>query len=82
MHLCAQNGIVVLEYKDHPTGILEARKVDGGSFKTISLNPQVEVSPNCDVEKARELHLLAHKSCYLAKSCSVPINIKPVIKSA
>ncbi len=79
LHLCADNGVIVLKYKDQAEGtmILEA---DGtGYFEQIILRPEVTIARDSSEELARSLHKEAHKMCFLANSCKFPILHESVV---
>lgn len=44
LHLCAVNKIVVTEYNDNATGIMEQLKNGSGKFKEVTLNPTVKIT--------------------------------------
>ncbi len=73
LHLCSVAGVVVEEYTDHATGIMEERKDGSGCFTEIVLNPQVIVSLESMIPKATELHTLANQMCFIANSVNFPI---------
>ena len=39
LHLCADNGVVVVNYEDHANGIMTEDPNAGGRFKEVVLNP-------------------------------------------
>lgn len=73
LHLCAVNGIVVMEYYDNAVGHLEETANGTGHFREIVLNPVVTVSEHTMTEKAMSLHVDAGKMCFLANSCNFPV---------
>jgi organic hydroperoxide reductase OsmC/OhrA len=79
--LCARAGVEVLEYVDHAEGTLEVRG-GSGSFTRIALRPSVTVARAPDAARARELHEDAHRACFLAASCRVPIQVEPAVRVA
>ncbi len=78
-HLCADAGVIVLEYTDNPTGILVQNETGGGAFSEVILNPIVKVKENSMIEKAIKLHEKAHKSCFIANSVNFPVKCQPNI---
>lgn len=81
LHVCADNGVVVNSYADHPTGVMtddETSKV--GQFTNITLNPTIKVTNKEMIDKAMELHTKAHKMCFIANSLNFPIQINPIVK--
>src|SRR5688572_26030376 len=56
LHLCAVNGVVVIEYTDDATGIMEENPDGSGQFTQVTLNPRVTVSEEHMIAKANSLH--------------------------
>jgi organic hydroperoxide reductase OsmC/OhrA len=77
LHLCAENGIIVLEYKDEATGKMIEDSSGSGRFKEVVLHPVVTISEQADMDKAMFLHTQAHKMCFIANSCNFPIFHEP-----
>lgn len=78
LHLCADHGVVVLDYVDHASGIMQETPDGGGHFTTVTLNPVVRVAAASMIELANELHELANKRCFIANSCNFPVLHKPI----
>ena len=78
LHLCADNGIVVIAYTDHATGTMEENE-NGGRFLEVTLHPQIKLSEASMMEKAKALHTVAHQKCFIANSCNFPVHHQPVI---
>ena len=78
LHLCAVNGVVVIEYIDHATGTMEEDGKGGGHFTEVVLKPVVTVKEKRMIEKANALHDDAHKLCFIASSVNFPVRHKPV----
>ena len=79
LHLCSVAGVVVEEYTDNATGIMEERKDGSGCFTEVVLNPRVIVSLESMLPKATELHTLANQMCFIANSVNFPIKHHPEI---
>jgi organic hydroperoxide reductase OsmC/OhrA len=77
LHLCAVNGVVVTDYTDQATGIMDEDKGGGGHFTTVTLHPVVTVTDKAMVEKAIALHHEAHEMCFIANSVNFPVLHKP-----
>ena len=73
LHLCSIEGVVVVEYTDYATGIMEERKDGSGCFTEVVLNPRVIVSLESMLPKATELHAVANQMCFIANSVNFPI---------
>lgn len=78
LHLCADNNIVVTEYTDEATGVMEENKDGSGQFLEVTLNPRVTVADKSMIEKANELHHKANQMCFIARSVKFPVHHKPV----
>jgi len=81
LYICALEGVVVMDYIDHATGVMIEETKGGGRFKEVSLNPEVLVFESSMIEKAMELHHKAHEICYIANSVNFEVRCNPVCKS-
>ena len=79
LHLCSVEGVVVEEYTDTATGLMEERQDGSGCFTEVVLNPRVIVSLESMLPKATELHAVANKMCFIANSVNFPIKHLPEI---
>ena len=79
LHLCADAGIVVVDYKDEASGTLIEADDGNGKFSEVTINPRVTISKESKAEKALELHDKAHEFCFIANSMNFPILYKPEI---
>jgi organic hydroperoxide reductase OsmC/OhrA len=79
LHLCSVEGVVVVEYTDSATGIMEERKDGSGCFTEVVLNPRVTVSLESMIPRATELHATANRMCFIANSVNFPIKHHPEI---
>ena len=80
LHLCAVNGVIVVDYSDHATGTMEETADGGGHFNEITLHPVVTVTDASMIERANGLHEGANKVCFIAASVNFPIHHKPICK--
>jgi organic hydroperoxide reductase OsmC/OhrA len=80
--LCARQGVRVMGYEDDARGTLVLVPGGGGSFEDITLRPVVAIADASALEPARALHDRAHELCFLARSCSAPIHVEPVVRLA
>ena len=67
LHLCSDNGVVVLSYRDNAEGTMIETKDMSGRFVDVRLRPRVVISSDSPPDKARNLHA-AHKLCFIANS--------------
>ncbi len=81
LHLCAASGIVVMEYVDRATGILEETEDGGGHFIEVVLRPEAFVKPGADLALAEKLHEKAHHLCFIANSMNFPVRCEPVFRA-
>ncbi|WEK19750.1 MAG: OsmC family protein [Candidatus Pedobacter colombiensis] len=77
LHLCSQNEIIVMDYKDNPIGKMTENSDGSGHFNEVVLNPVVVITDEKHIEKANALHDQAHKMCFIANSCNFPIKHEP-----
>ena len=78
LHLCAEAGVVVIDYIDEATGIMEESSQNGGQFKEVILNPKVIISADSNINKANQLHEKAHKMCFIANSVNFSVKHNPL----
>jgi organic hydroperoxide reductase OsmC/OhrA len=81
LHLCADSGIIVVDYIDNPVGILLELPDGSGQFSEVTLYPVVTITDSSMIEKANELHIRANELCFIANSCNFKIDHKPICKS-
>lgn len=77
LHLCSINKIVVTEYFDNATGIMEETENGSGKFTEVTLNPSVKITNADLIKKANELHSEANRMCFIANSCNFKIGHNP-----
>ncbi len=77
LHFCADNKIVVTDYKDNPIGTMIENTGGGGHFTEVTLLPIVTITDKTQIEKANSLHTEANKKCFIANSCNFPVLHKP-----
>ena len=78
LHLCAVNGVVVTHYIDHASGIMEETEDGGGHFAEVTLHPEITITEEHMLEKAKALHDEAHKLCFIANSVNFEVRHQPV----
>lgn len=77
LHLCSVAGVIVVEYMDNATGIMQETTNGGGHFTEVTLNPIVVVTENSMIAKANELHKKANELCFIANSVNFPVRHNP-----
>jgi organic hydroperoxide reductase OsmC/OhrA len=78
LHLCAVEGIIIIEYFDSPIGIMVEKENGSGKFKEVTLNPVVFVTEEWMIAKANELHKKANEMCFIANSVNFEVKYNPV----
>jgi organic hydroperoxide reductase OsmC/OhrA len=79
LHLCAVNGVVVVDYFDDAEGEMEENPDGSGQFTKVILNPRVTVADSSMFSKAQALHEDAHKMCFIARSVNFPVLHQPSV---
>ena len=79
LHLCAINGIVVVDYSDQADGTMQEEADGGGTFVRVVLKPRVTVAKGSDRHNALALHEKAHHLCFIARSVRFPVEVAPEI---
>lgn len=82
LHLCAVGGVTVLEYRDDAVATMAEDSDGGGRFTAAELRPVVTVASAEMVDRARELHGVAHTRCFIAASVNFPVTHSPRIEVA
>lgn len=82
LHLCADAGVVVVDYFDNAKGIMEFNTKGGGQFVEVVLHPMVTVLEESMIEKANDLHKEANQLCFIANSVNFPVLHKPLCRIA
>jgi organic hydroperoxide reductase OsmC/OhrA len=77
LHLCSQNDIIVMDYKDEAIGTMTENSDGSGQFTEVILQPVVVIIDEAKHEKAISLHAEARKMCFIANSCNFPIKHLP-----
>lgn len=79
LHLCAEAGIIVQDYKDEAEGIMQEDADRGGFFTEVILRPEVVIADESKREQAMALHERANKMCFIANSCNFPVRHEPEV---
>jgi organic hydroperoxide reductase OsmC/OhrA len=77
LHLCADAGVVVVNYVDNAKGTLKQLADGSGFFTEVTLYPEVQVLNENMIELANSLHKKAHNFCFIAKSVNFPVHHQP-----
>lgn len=73
LHFCAEHNIVVVEYTDHPKGVMEETPQGSGKFKSVTLYPEVTITNSDKAMLIDELHSKANKFCFIANSVNFKV---------
>ena len=68
LHLCSEAGVIVVDYVDNASGIMEETADGGGRFVEATLHPVVTVTDASMIERANALHHKANGLCFIANS--------------
>ncbi len=73
LHLCSVNGIVVVDYRDNATGMMEESLNGSGRFVEVTLNPVVRITDKGLISRAEALHVKAGEMCFIANSINFKV---------
>jgi organic hydroperoxide reductase OsmC/OhrA len=82
LHLCADAGIVVVDYRDESEGIMLEHADGSGEFTRVLLKPRMTIADGARAPEAAELHHKAHAVCALARSVRFEVVCEPEIAFA
>jgi organic hydroperoxide reductase OsmC/OhrA len=82
LHLCADAGIVVTEYRDDSEGVMVEHADGSGEFAKVTLKPRMTIVNAAQVREAAEIHHKAHAVCALARSVKFEVTCEPEIAVA
>ena len=85
LHLAANDGVVVLAYRDDPTGTMRVAAAGAGQFTEVVLRPQVTVQGEVDDVRLDALHSRAGEHCFISRSVNFPVRVEargPVRRAA
>ncbi|WP_336960822.1 OsmC family protein [Chryseobacterium contaminans] len=79
LHFCSEAGVIVTDYIDEATGIMEETANGSGYFTEVTLHPIVTVAEESMIEKAKELHHKANQFCFIANSVNFSVKHIPAV---
>jgi organic hydroperoxide reductase OsmC/OhrA len=79
LHLCADAGIVVIDYEDAASGAMSENADGSGEFTRVVLRPRAVITDAARIADAIALHPRAHELCFIARSVNFPVEHEPVI---
>jgi organic hydroperoxide reductase OsmC/OhrA len=77
LHLCADAGIAVQEYRDEAVGTMDLNADGSGQFSEVVLRPAVRLADSARVAETSALHERAHHLCFIARSVNFPVLCEP-----
>ncbi len=77
--LCAEAGIVVIDYLDDASGTMVENADGSGQFQSVVLRPHIVLAPGSDCAQAEALHADAHAKCFIARSVNFPVLHEPSV---
>jgi organic hydroperoxide reductase OsmC/OhrA len=79
LHLCADAGIVITDYRDDSEASVAEHCDGSGEFTRVTLRPRMTITDAARREEAAELHHKAHAVCALARSVNFEVVCEPEI---
>jgi len=79
LHLCADAGIVVTNYRDDAIGTMAMSEDGGGQFTEVVLRPRMAISDAGRIAEAQALHGRAQELCFVARSVNFPVKLEPAV---
>ncbi len=79
LHLCADAGIVIVDYSDEATGEVVEHEDGSGEFTRVVLNPRMSITDAGRIAEAVAVHHRAHEVCCLARSMNFPVEHRPAV---
>ena len=85
LHMAAQDGVVVVDYRDEAIGTMRVESAGAGQFTDVLLHPRTTVrrvdlhGDEVTDERIARLHGRAHDHCFLARSVNFPVRHEPVV---
>lgn len=77
LHLLADAGIVITEYRDDASGTMVTHPDGAGEFVKVTLRPLMKLEDKSKTKEALSLHAQAHEKCFIARSVKCPVEIEP-----
>lgn len=81
LHLCAEAGVIVVDYVDNATGIMEEDAGGAGRFTEVTLTPMVTVTESAMLDPVNELHEKANRLCFIANSLNFKVKHNPTART-
>jgi organic hydroperoxide reductase OsmC/OhrA len=82
LHLCADAGIIVIDYQDDAIGEMTENEDGSGQFTSVILRPRMTITESQWIEESKALHARAHEMCFIARSVNFPVFHEVVVTAA
>lgn len=82
LHVCADRGIIVTDYRDDAEGQMTENRDGSGEFRLAVLKPRVTITDPARIKEAEELHDKAHSLCFVARSVNFPVEHQAVVSGS
>jgi len=82
LHLCADAGIVIIEYEDDAEGEMIELADGSGHFTRATLRPRMTITDPERIADAAALHERAHYFCAMAQSVNFAVECVPEIQAS
>ncbi len=77
LSLCAQAGVTVTGYADHPSGTMAQTSDGSGYFTEVTLRPVVQLADPAQAIALADIHHRAHQLCFIANSVNFEVRCEP-----
>ena len=78
LHLCADAGIVVTDYRDDAEGTMIENADGSGQFSSVTLRPRVTIEDASRAGELEPLHQRAGQLCFIARSVNFAVEHEAV----
>ncbi len=82
LHLCAEAGIVVVDYSDQAEGEMIEHADGSGEFTRVILRPRMGIADPARIPDAIGLHHRAHELCFIARSVNFLVEHEPTVTAS
>ena len=79
LHLCADAGVLVTDYRDEAEAQMQLDTRGSGRFTEATLRPFVRITDENMSVHAEELHARASEMCFIRNSVNFPVHHEPTI---
>lgn len=76
LHLCADNGVVVADYRNEARGVEQEEDDGGEAVARVVLKRRVTIAAGGDRAKPLALQEMVHRLCFIARSMKLPVEVE------